>query len=158
MSAILEVNDLHVAYGKVDALHGASLKVEAGRIVTVIGPNGPGKSTMRNAIMGSLPLSGTANDTIRYLDEDLAGLHVEGRVARGMCLVPETRELFSTMSMEDNLLLGAYPRKRAGDRSYLDQMEPVYDLFPRLRERRRQEAGTLSGGERQMLAVGRALV
>lgn len=158
MSAILEVAGLHVGYGKVEALHGANLTVEAGRIVTVIGPNGAGKSTMLNAVMGALPVNGASSGTVRYLGEDMSGVEVEARVARGMCLVPEKRELFSSMSVEDNLLLGAYPRKKAGEKNYLDQMEVVYDLFPRLKERRRQEAGTLSGGERQMLAVGRALM
>ncbi|AZG13016.1 MULTISPECIES: ABC transporter ATP-binding protein [Cupriavidus] len=158
MSLILEVGDLHVRYGKVEAVHGASLKVEAGKIVTVIGPNGAGKSTMLNAIMGALPVSGSASGTVRYLGHDMAGIPVEGRVARGMCLVPEKRELFATMSVEDNLQLGAFRRKRAGERNYLDQLEVVYALFPRLKERARQEAGTLSGGERQMLAVGRALM
>ncbi len=158
MSLILEVKDLHVRYGKVEAVHGANLRVEAGQIVTVIGPNGAGKSTMLNAIMGALPVSGSASGTVRYLGHDMAGIPVEGRVARGMCLVPEKRELFATMTVEDNLLLGAFRRKRAGERNYLDQMEVVYDLFPRLKERARQEAGTLSGGERQMLAVSRALM
>jgi branched-chain amino acid transport system ATP-binding protein len=158
LNTILEVSKLHVGYGKVEALHGASLKVEAGKIVTVIGPNGAGKSTMLNAIMGSLPINGTSSGAVRYLGEDLDGVDVEDRVTRGMCLVPETRELFSSMSVEDNLLLGAYPRKKAGDRNYRDQMDTVYDLFPRLKERRAQQAGTLSGGERQMLAVGRALM
>ena len=158
MSLILEVKDLHVRYGKVEAVHGANLQVQAGKIVTVIGPNGAGKSTMLNAIMGALPVSGSASGTVRYLGHDMAGIPVEGRVARGMCLVPEKRELFATMTVEDNLQLGAFRRKRAGERNYLDQMDVVYDLFPRLRERARQEAGTLSGGERQMLAVGRALM
>lgn len=158
MSLILEVKDLHVRYGKVEAVHGASLQVEAGRIVTVIGPNGAGKSTMLNAIMGALPATGLSSGTVRYLGHDMTGIPVEGRVARGMCLVPEKRELFATMSVEDNLLLGAFRRKKAGERNYLDQMDVVYDLFPRLRERARQDAGTLSGGERQMLAVGRALM
>ncbi|MBU65439.1 MAG: ABC transporter ATP-binding protein [Cupriavidus sp.] len=158
MSLILEVKDLHVRYGKVEAVHGASLQVEAGRIVTVIGPNGAGKSTMLNAIMGALPATGSSSGTVRYLGHDMTGIPVEGRVARGMCLVPEKRELFATMSVEDNLLLGAFRRKKAGERNYLDQMDAVYDLFPRLRERARQDAGTLSGGERQMLAVGRALM
>jgi len=155
---ILEVKDLHVRYGKVEAVHGANLRVQAGQIVTVIGPNGAGKSTMLNAIMGALPVSGSASGTVRYLGHDMAGVPVEGRVARGMCLVPEKRELFATMTVEDNLLLGAFRRKKAGERNYLDQMEVVYDLFPRLKERAKQEAGTLSGGERQMLAVGRALM
>lgn len=158
MSLILEVKDLHVRYGKVEAVHGANLQVQAGKIVTVIGPNGAGKSTMLNAIMGALPVSGSASGTVRYLGHDMAGVPVEGRVARGMCLVPEKRELFATMTVEDNLQLGAFRRKRAGERNYLDQMSVVYDLFPRLRERAKQEAGTLSGGERQMLAVGRALM
>ncbi|WP_404992178.1 ABC transporter ATP-binding protein [Cupriavidus pauculus] len=158
MNLILEVKDLHVRYGKVEAVHGASLKVQAGRIVTVIGPNGAGKSTMLNAIMGALPASGSSSGTVRYLGHDMTGIPIEGRVARGMCLVPEKRELFATMSVEDNLLLGAFRRKKAGERNYLDQMDVVYDLFPRLRERAKQDAGTLSGGERQMLAVGRALM
>jgi len=158
MSVILEVKDLHVRYGKVEALHGANLKVEAGQIVTVIGPNGAGKSTMLGAVMGALPTNGSASGVVSYLGHNLSGLPVEKRVARGMCLVPEKRELFATMSVEDNLVLGAYRRKRAGERNYLDQMEVVYDLFPRLKERRAQEAGTLSGGERQMLAIGRALM
>lgn len=158
MNLILEVKDLHVRYGKVEAVHGANLQVQAGRIVTVIGPNGAGKSTMLNAIMGALPASGSSSGTVRYLGHDMTGIPIEGRVARGMCLVPEKRELFATMSVEDNLLLGAFRRKKAGERNYLDQMDVVYDLFPRLRERAKQDAGTLSGGERQMLAVGRALM
>ncbi|EKZ96747.1 ABC transporter ATP-binding protein [Cupriavidus metallidurans] len=158
MSLILEVKDLHVRYGKVEAVHGANLKVEAGKIVTVIGPNGAGKSTMLNAVMGALPVSGSSSGSVRFLGHDMAGIPVEGRVSRGMCLVPEKRELFASMSVEDNLLLGAFRRKRAGERNYLDQKDVVYDLFPRLRERAKQEAGTLSGGERQMLAVGRALM
>jgi branched-chain amino acid transport system ATP-binding protein len=88
----------------------------------------------------------------------MAGVPIESRVARGMCLVPETRELFATMTVEDNLLLGSYRRYKAREKDYMDQMDVVYELFPRLKERRRQEAGTLSGGERQMLAVGRALM
>ncbi|EON19272.1 ABC transporter ATP-binding protein [Cupriavidus necator] len=158
MSLILEVKDLHVRYGKVEAVHGANLKVEAGKIVTVIGPNGAGKSTMLNAVMGALPVTGSSSGSVNYLGHDMAGIPVEGRVARGMCLVPEKRELFASMTVEDNLQLGAFRRKRAGEKNYLDQMDVVYDLFPRLRERARQDAGTLSGGERQMLAVGRALM
>nr|WP_315593044.1 ABC transporter ATP-binding protein [uncultured Cupriavidus sp.] len=158
MSLILEVKDLHVRYGKVEAVHGANLQVQAGKIVTVIGPNGAGKSTMLNAIMGALPVSGSASGSVRYLGHDMAGIPVEGRVGRGMCLVPEKRELFATMTVEDNLLLGAFRRKKAGERNYLDQMDVVYELFPRLKERAKQEAGTLSGGERQMLAVSRALM
>lgn len=156
--AILDVKDLSVAYGKVEAVHGAHLRVEAGQIVTVIGPNGAGKSSMLNAIMGALPHNGSSRGSVVYLGQEMSALTIEARVSRGMCLVPEKRELFSTMSVEDNLLLGAYRRKRAGEKNFLDQMDTVYALFPRLKERRTQQAGTLSGGERQMLAVGRALM
>ena len=155
---LLEVTDLHVAYGKVEALHGASLTVGAGQIVTVIGPNGAGKSTMLNALAGAMPNNGAMRGKVSFMDHDLAGVPIESRVARGMCLVPEKRELFATMSVEDNLLLGSYRRYKAREKNYADQMDVVFDLFPRLRERRKQEAGTLSGGERQMLAVGRALM
>ncbi|MFM0595778.1 MULTISPECIES: ABC transporter ATP-binding protein [Paraburkholderia] len=155
---ILDVNGLSVRYGKVEALHGAAIKVRPGQIVSVIGPNGAGKSTLLNAIMGALPTTGHAKGTVLYQGEDVSAVPVEKRVARGMCLVPEKRELFASMTVEDNLVLGAYRRKRAGERNFLDQLEPVFTLFPRLKERRQQAAGTLSGGERQMLAVGRALM
>lgn len=155
---ILEVNGLSVRYGKVEALHGASIKVRAGQIVSVIGPNGAGKSTLLNAIMGALPNTGHAKGVVLYQAEDVSAVPVEKRVARGMCLVPEKRELFASMTVEDNLVLGAYRRKRARESNFLDQLEPVFTLFPRLKERRKQAAGTLSGGERQMLAVGRALM
>lgn len=155
---ILQVTDLHVAYGKVEALHGANLTVGAGQIVTVIGPNGAGKSTMLNAIAGALPNIGKSSGHISLNGYDLDGVAIEARVARGMCLVPETRALFASMSVEDNLELGSYPRYKAREKNYADQMAVVYELFPRLRERRQQQAGTLSGGERQMLAVGRALM
>ena len=155
---ILEVSSLSVRYGKVEALHGAKIAVRPGQIVSVICPNGAGKSTLLNAIMGALPVTGHAKGAITYRDEDVSHVPIEKRVARGMCFVPEKRELFSAMTVEDNLVLGAYRRKRAGERNYLDQLEPVFQLFPRLKERRKQAAGTLSGGERQMLAVGRALM
>ncbi|WP_409021187.1 ABC transporter ATP-binding protein [Caballeronia sp. LZ032] len=155
---ILQVDRLSVRYGKVEALHDGKLTVGAGQIVSVIGPNGAGKSTLLNAIMGALPSSGHAKGSVRYLGEEVSALAIERRVSRGMCLVPEKRELFATMAVEDNLILGAYRRKRAGERNFLDQIDEVYRLFPRLKERRKQAAGTLSGGERQMLAVGRALM
>lgn len=158
MSVVLEINNLSAGYGKVAALSNASLRVEQGQIVSVIGPNGAGKSTMLNAVMGALPAAGNASGSVRFMGERVDGLEVETLVARGMALVPEKRELFPTMSVDDNLLLGAYARKKAGERNYLDQLERVFDLFPRLKERRRQAAGTMSGGERQMLAVGRALM
>jgi branched-chain amino acid transport system ATP-binding protein len=155
---ILEVSSLSVRYGKIEALHQAAIRVGAGQIVSVIGPNGAGKSTLLNAIMGALPSTGHVSGRIAYLGEEVGTLPIEARVAAGMCLVPEKRELFATMTVEDNLVLGAYRRKRAGERNFLDQLDHVFELFPRLKERRAQEAGTLSGGERQMLAVGRALM
>ena len=156
--AILQVTGLSVRYSKVEALHDGRLTVGAGQIVSVIGPNGAGKSTLLNAIMGALPSTGYAKGTILYQGEDVSTLAIEKRVSRGMCLVPEKRELFASMTVEDNLVLGAYRRKRSGERNFLDQLDHVFDLFPRLKERRKQAAGTLSGGERQMLAVGRALM
>jgi branched-chain amino acid transport system ATP-binding protein len=152
--SLLEVRDLHVAYGKVEAVHGVSLAIDAGRIVTVIGPNGAGKTTLLGAIMGLLPSRGE----IRYGGASVADLSVEQRVAQRLCLVPERRELFAAMSVADNLELGAFARHRAGDRSIGETRDEVYRRFPRLAERRKQFAGTLSGGERQMLALGRALM
>jgi branched-chain amino acid transport system ATP-binding protein len=148
---LLELDDVSVAYGKVQAVRGVSLAVRAGEIVTVIGANGAGKSTLLNATMGALPASGTG----RFAGRDLARLGVEDRVALGLCLVPERRELFSTMTVEDNLVLGGFRVPRAESRRILAE---VYERFPRLRERRDQTAGTMSGGERQMLAMGRALM
>ena len=151
---ILEIRDLCVSYGKVEALHHINLKVAAGQIVTVIGPNGAGKTTMLSAIMGLLPSKGE----IEFQGEVQRDIEVEHLVAMGMTLVPEKRELFGEMSVEDNLLLGAFQRYRAGERDQGKTMDQVFGTFPRLRERRAQLAGTLSGGERQMLAVGRALM
>ncbi|MBP6070486.1 MAG: ABC transporter ATP-binding protein [Candidatus Accumulibacter sp.] len=154
-TVVLEVRDLSVSYGKVDALHGMALKVHRGEIVTVIGPNGAGKTTLLCALIGLLPARGE----IVYLGERQdAGRSVEKLVRQGMTLVPEKRELFAEMSVEDNLLLGAFDRYRAGHRDQLETIDNVFDLFPRLMERREQMAGTLSGGERQMLAMGRALM
>ena len=150
----LEVTGLSVAYGKVEALHHASLKVPAGSIVTVIGPNGAGKTTLLNAVMGLLPVRGE----VRYEGVSITHTEVEARVAHGLCLVPERRELFAEMTVADNLTLGAFPRHRRRERGIGDDLEAVYARFPRLLERREQLAGTLSGGERQMLALGRALM
>jgi branched-chain amino acid transport system ATP-binding protein len=149
----LSISDLHVAYGKVEAVRGVSLALEQGQIVTVIGPNGAGKTTLLAAAMGLLPSRGAMS----FDGMDLHDLDVEARVEQGFCLVPERRELFADLSVEDNLLLGAYARRldRNAVRQSLDQ---VYTRFPRLQERRRQIANTLSGGERQMLALGRALM
>ncbi|QDQ87146.1 ABC transporter ATP-binding protein [Alcaligenaceae bacterium SJ-26] len=155
---VLAVTDLTVCYGKVHALTVPELKVAPGAIVTVIGANGAGKSTMLNAIMGSLPRNGRASGFVRYQNDQIEHWGVEHRVAQGLALVPEKRELFGSMSVEDNLLLGGFRRYRAGERQWRDSMDEVFTLFPRLKERRQQMAGTLSGGERQMLAVGRALM
>ena len=154
MSATLEVDTLSVSYGRVEALHGASLRVAEGSIVTVIGPNGAGKTTLLGAIMGLLASRGT----LRYAGATLAGTPTEDRVALGMSLVPERRELFAELSVEDNLRLGAFHRRSAGARAIAADIAEVYARFPQLQERSRQLAGTLSGGERQMLALGRALM
>jgi branched-chain amino acid transport system ATP-binding protein len=153
MTALLEIKNLHVAYGKVEAVRGVGLRMESGQIVTVIGPNGAGKTTLLAAAAGLLRSRGE----VIYDGTDVERLDVEDRVERGFCLVPETRELFGEMTVADNLLLGAYTRRR--DRSGMKQsLQQVYARFPRLEERKRQKAQTLSGGERQMLALGRALM
>ena len=151
MSALLRVSDAHIGYGKVEAVRGVSLDVAANEIVTIIGANGAGKTTLLNAIMGILPLKGG----VSFAGSDLARLEIEDRVAAGVSLVPEHRELFAAMTVEDNLRLGAFRIERA---PAARSLERVYALFPRLKERRRQLAGTLSGGEQQMLAMGRALM
>jgi branched-chain amino acid transport system ATP-binding protein len=151
---VLDVKDLCVSYGKVGALLNANLKVGEGQIVTVIGPNGAGKTTMLSAIMGVLPSTGS----VEFEGQLEPVPEIEKMVARGMGLVPEKRNLFGELSVEDNLVLGAFHRYRTGKRDHGKTMEEVYALFPRLKERRTQLAGTLSGGERQMLAVGRALM
>ena len=149
--SLLRIDHAHVAYGKVEAVRGVSLDVAENEIVTIIGANGAGKTTLLNAIMGILPLKGGVN----FSGRDLTRLQIEDRVAAGLSLVPEHRELFATMSVEDNLKLGAFRIARA---RALQSIELVYALFPRLKERRRQISGTLSGGEQQMLAMGRALM
>jgi branched-chain amino acid transport system ATP-binding protein len=154
MAALLEVNDLCVSYGKVEAVHGVSLAVTEGTIVSVIGPNGAGKTTLLAAIMGTLAATGG----IRYRGESVGSLSVEQRVGSGLVLVPEKRDLFASMTVADNLELGAFARARRGDRDIAHTLDDVYARFPRLLERRTQLAGTLSGGERQMLALGRALM
>ena len=148
---LLSIDSVSVAYGKVQAVRGVSLSVRPGEIVTVIGANGAGKSTLLNATIGALGAEGR----MTFLGADITRLDVEDRVARGLLLVPERRELFSTMTVEDNLVLGGFRVPRGVAR---DTMAEVYDRFPRLKERRDQLAGTMSGGERQMLAIGRALM
>jgi branched-chain amino acid transport system ATP-binding protein len=152
-AALLELDKLRAGYGHVEVLHGISLSVQPGQMVAIVGPNGAGKTTLMGAVMGLLPRRG---GTVRYLG-DTAGA-TEALVMSGAVLVPEQRALFTDMSVEDNLLLGFYPRRRAGERDARPALREVFGIFPRLEERRRQLAGTLSGGERQMLALGRALM
>ncbi len=149
--ALLAIRDVSVSYGPVEAVSGVSLDVRAGEIVTVIGPNGAGKSTLLNAVMGLLPARGA----IEFDGHALTHRPTDVRVADGLCLVAEKRELFGSMSVADNLILGAFRRGRG---EAAETMAAVFDRFPRLKERRSQLAATLSGGERQMLAMGRALM
>ena len=151
---VLELNDFCVSYGTVEAVHRVELVVQEGEIVTVIGPNGAGKTTLLCAAMGLLPSSGK----LRLAGEPIGRITVEAMVARGVALVPEKRELFGEMSVQDNLLLGGFSRWRKGLRDQHERMQEVFAIFPRLQERCAQMASTLSGGERQMLAIGRALM
>jgi branched-chain amino acid transport system ATP-binding protein len=153
MAALLSIENVTVSYGKAEAVRGVSLAVEAGQIVTVIGPNGAGKTSLLTAAIGLLRAGGS----VRYNGEDITRVETERRVEMGLCLVPERRELFAELSVHDNMLLGAYTRRREGSVIRKD-MEEIFERFPRLAERRAQKAGTLSGGERQMLALGRALM
>ena len=151
---LLRVQNLRAGYGRAEVLHGISLHADKGSVITVIGPNGAGKSTLLNTLMGVIPGRGT----IEFNGQDVSALTLEDRVMLGISLVPERRELFGTMSVEDNLVLGAFRQVRLSNKLWREQIDVVYALFPRLLERRTQMAGTLSGGERQMLAVGRALM
>ena len=151
---LFELQDFHVSYGAVEAVHGIALRVDEGEIVTVIGPNGAGKTTLLRAAMGLQPSRGS----ILLAGDRIARPSVEAMVAGGVALVPENRELFGDLPVQDNLLLGGFYRWRTGTRDQRERMEEVYAIFPRLQERRLQLASTLSGGERQMLAIGRALM
>ena len=153
-TALLEVSDLHAGYGRAEVLTGLNFRLQDRQVVSVIGPNGAGKSTTLAALMGILPSRGL----VRFDGQDLAGSTLEDRVMMGLALVPEKRELFGTMPVEDNLILGGYRAMKQRVPNWKREIERVYALFPRLQERRAQLAGTLSGGERQMLAVGRALM
>jgi branched-chain amino acid transport system ATP-binding protein len=150
---MLEIGELHVAYGQVEAVRGVSLVLMHGQIVSVIGPNGAGKTTLLAAAMGLLPSRGK----LVFEGELLDALDVEARVERGLTLVPERRELFGALSVEDNLVLGSYAR-RLGRAERARGIDAVFARVPKLAERRAQLASTLSGGERQMLALGRALM
>jgi branched-chain amino acid transport system ATP-binding protein len=152
MTPLLEVAGLRAGYGRAEVLHGVDLQVWTRQIVAIVGPNGAGKTTLMHAIMGLIAHTGH----VAFAGEQAGD--VGGLVRRGVLLVPETRALFTDMSVEDNLLLGEFARHRAGGRRGSAGLPDVFAIFPRLAERRRQSAGTLSGGERQMLALGRALM
>jgi branched-chain amino acid transport system ATP-binding protein len=149
---VLSVEQVRSSYGRIEALHGVSIEVARGEIVTLLGANGAGKSTLIRAISGVQPISA---GQIRFDDRPLEGVSAHARVALGIAQVPEGRQVFAPLSVEDNLRLGAWPRRNAR----LDaELASVYELFPVLASRRRISAGMLSGGEQQMLAIGRALM
>ena len=151
---LLELEDIHVHYGKVEALKGISLTVDEGEIVTLIGGNGAGKSTTLKTISGLRPVT---SGTIRFKADDIVGVPPYRLVERGISQAPEGRGIFPGMSVTENLEMGAYAR--GGGRAALaDDFDRVFQLFPRLKERAKQPGGTLSGGEQQMLAIGRALM
>ncbi len=150
---MLSVENLHVSYGAIKALHGVSLKVPQGSIVTLIGANGAGKSTTLRALSG---LVKPASGSIQYQGREISKLPANKIVATGLCHVPEGRMVFANLTVHENLRMGAYLQR---DRKWIaDQTDYVFGLFPRLKEREGQAAGTLSGGEQQMLAIGRALL
>jgi len=151
---LLTVKGLRAGYGRAEVLHGIDIQAPLGSVITVIGPNGAGKSTLLNALMGVLPAQGS----IVFNGQSISALSLEERVMLGIALVPEKRELFGSMPVEDNLVLGAFRQVRLGNKAWREQIDVVFAIFPRLKERRKQLAGTLSGGERQMLALGRALM
>jgi branched-chain amino acid transport system ATP-binding protein len=148
---LLEIDDIHTFYGNIEALKGISLTVDEGEIVTLIGSNGAGKSTTLRSISGVTP---PRKGTIRFAGEQISGVPPQDIVQRGVSQSPEGRHVFPRMSVRENLDMGAYLRRD----EYAEDMERVFELFPRLKERERQKAGTMSGGEQQMLAIGRALM
>jgi branched-chain amino acid transport system ATP-binding protein len=152
MSALLEVSEVHTHYGSIEALRGVSLTVGEGEVVTMIGSNGAGKSTTLRSISGLTPASA---GTIKFADSDITRVPAHEIVKYGIALSPEGRHCFPRMSVRENLDLGAFRRR---GREVAEDLERVYTLFPRLQERQRQKAGTMSGGEQQMLAIGRALM
>jgi branched-chain amino acid transport system ATP-binding protein len=151
--ALLEVRDLHAGYGKIEILKGVSLSVEAGQVVSIIGPNGAGKSTVFKTLFGLLPVR---QGHVRFDGEDVTSRPPAELLRRGIAYVPQGRNVFPLMSVEENLRLGAYTRPRS--RELEGEVERVYDTFPMLREARRKRAADLSGGQQQMLEMGRALL
>jgi len=151
--ALLQVEGLATGYGEVQVLWGLSLAAARGRLTTLVGANGAGKTTMLRAVVGTLaPWSGR----VLFKGEDVTRLPAHAKAARGLVLVPEGRQLFSNMTVDENLEMGAFTRRGAD--GYADRLERVFALFPRLKERRKQKAGTFSGGEQQMLAIARGLM
>ena len=151
--ALLQVEGLATGYGEVQVLWGLSLAAARGRLTTLVGANGAGKTTMLRAVVGTLaPWSGR----VLFKGEDVTRLPAHAKAARGLVLVPEGRQLFSNMTVDENLEMGAFTRRGAD--GYADRLERVFTLFPRLKERRKQKAGTFSGGEQQMLAIARGLM
>jgi branched-chain amino acid transport system ATP-binding protein len=151
--ALLEVKDVHTFYGNIEALKGISIEVEEGECVTLIGSNGAGKSTTLRSISGLTP---PRQGSIRFKDREITETPPQEIVSMGVALSPEGRHVFPRMSVYENLMLGAYLRR--DESGITDDLERVYSLFPRLKERERQKGGTMSGGEQQMLAIGRALM
>ena len=151
--ALLEIEEMHSYYGNIHALRGISLSVEEGEVVTLIGSNGAGKTTTLRSIHGVLP---PREGRVIFDGEEIQGVPAHDMISRGIAQSPEGRKIFARMTVLENLEMGAFHRNdRAGIR---EDMDRVYDLFPRLKERTKQEAGTMSGGEQQMLAIGRALM
>ncbi|WP_339107229.1 ABC transporter ATP-binding protein [Thioclava sp. GXIMD4216] len=149
--SFLSASQMTGGYGKADILHGCTLTVEKGQIAVIVGPNGAGKSTAMKAVFGMLPLR---SGSVTLDGDDITSLTPQDRVGRGMGFVPQVNNVFPTMSVEENLEMGAFTRRD----DFRDTIEQVYELFPILREKRRQNAGELSGGQRQQVAVGRALM
>jgi branched-chain amino acid transport system ATP-binding protein len=152
---LLEIKDMKVAYGRIEALHGISLSVEDGELVTLIGANGAGKTTTMRAISGIRPLS---HGSIIFDGQDITRLRAFKRVIEGIVQAPEGRGVFPGMTVQENLDMGHYGRKFASKTEYQQTLDRVFELFPRLAERRTQVGGTMSGGEQQMVAIGRALM
>jgi branched-chain amino acid transport system ATP-binding protein len=150
---VLEISDLNVFYGPIQVLWDVSLEVESGSIASIIGSNGAGKSTILRSIMGIVPAK---SGKILFDGDRIDGLSPDRVVERGVAYVPEGRHIFSDLSVKENLRMGAYPRRARA--SFRDEIDRVYEIFPLLRDRSKQKAGTLSGGEAQMLAIGRALM
>jgi branched-chain amino acid transport system ATP-binding protein len=153
MSALLEVESLETGYGEVQVLWGLSLKIARGKLTALVGANGAGKTTTLRAVVGTLP---PWSGRVLFQGEDVTRMPAHAKAARGLVLVPEGRQLFTNMTVDENLEMGAYAGR--GANGYADRLDRVFTLFPRLKERRKQKAGTFSGGEQQMLAIARGLM